>query len=114
MNRRYFWIICEKVASKHGERHPELFKIFELFAAVKEEMGMHMQKEELVLFPRVSRKWKDWLSMNMETLSINISYLLAPITMMEQEHDHAGALMAEIRQLTNNYTPPQMPVLLIN
>lgn len=27
--------------------------------------------------------------------------------MMEQEHDHAGELLAEIRQLSENYTPPQ-------
>ena len=25
---------------------------------------------------------------------------------MEQEHDHAGTLLNEIRILTNNYTPP--------
>jgi regulator of cell morphogenesis and NO signaling len=26
--------------------------------------------------------------------------------MMEKEHDHAGSLLAEIRQLTNDYNPP--------
>jgi regulator of cell morphogenesis and NO signaling len=26
---------------------------------------------------------------------------------MEQEHDHAGKLIDEIRILSNNYTPPQ-------
>lgn len=36
----------QKITAKHGERHPELYKIFELFAAVKEEMELHMQKEE--------------------------------------------------------------------
>lgn len=30
----------------------------------------------------------------------------SPIAMMELEHDQAGALMASIRQLTNDYTPP--------
>src|SRR5512138_1008264 len=34
-----------KVASKHGDRHPELYKIFQTFAAVKEEMEGHMKKE---------------------------------------------------------------------
>ncbi|MBK7290593.1 MAG: hemerythrin domain-containing protein [Chitinophagaceae bacterium] len=26
--------------------------------------------------------------------------------MMEQEHDHTGSMLAEIRNLTNNYNPP--------
>jgi regulator of cell morphogenesis and NO signaling len=26
--------------------------------------------------------------------------------MMEEEHDHAGAALAEIRDLTNNFNPP--------
>ena len=96
----------QKVASKHGQRHPELFKIFELVTAIKEEMELHMQKEEQVLFPRIK---------DMEIVAndpageykLSVSFLQAPITIMEQEHDHAGELMAEIRRLTNNYQPPQ-------
>jgi len=26
---------------------------------------------------------------------------------MEMEHDHAGEIMQQIKQLTNNYTPPE-------
>ena len=42
----------ERVASKHGDRHPEMRKVAEIFAAVKEEMEEHMQKEEKILFPQ--------------------------------------------------------------
>lgn len=97
---------AEKVASKHGENHPELFKIFELVAAVKEEMELHMKKEEQVLFPRI-QEIETITAQQKENPQLNISYLQAPISIMEQEHDHAGALTAEIRQLTNNYIPPQ-------
>jgi regulator of cell morphogenesis and NO signaling len=45
-----------KVSSKHGERHPELYKIFQTFSAVKEEMEGHMKKEELS-FSRI-KNWK--------------------------------------------------------
>ena len=93
-----------KVANKHGNRHPELIKIYQLFAAVKEEMENHMQKEELILFPRI-KDIEIQLSEGKEII-INSSYLLSPIRMMEQEHDHAGSMMAEIRLLTNNYNPP--------
>ncbi len=94
----------QKVASKHGDRHPEMLKVLELFAAVNEEMEQHMQKEEQVLFPRILEMEK-WVAEGME-IRINHTYLLAPINMMEQEHDHAGELLAEINKLTNNYIPP--------
>ena len=94
----------QKVASKHGDRHPEMRKVFELFMAVKEEMDLHMQKEEGVLFPRIKELEKQILSGN--KVHLNITYLKSPISLMEQEHEHAGSAMAEIRQLTGNYKLP--------
>lgn len=94
----------EKVAFKHGDRHPEMIRILELFATVKEEMGQHMQKEEQILFPRI-KEVEQQLGEGSEMI-INNSFLLSPISMMEQEHDHAGSLLSEIRKLTNDYTPP--------
>lgn len=94
----------EKVASKHGNGHPEMMRVLELFATVKEEMGQHMQKEEQILFPRI-KEVEQQLGEGNEII-INNTYLLSPISMMEQEHDHAGSLLSEIRQLTNDYTPP--------
>lgn len=94
----------QKVAAKHGERHPEMLKVFELFAAIKEEMEQHMQKEEFILFPRIHETER--IKKEGKEIIINSSYLLSPITIMEQEHDHAGSMMAEIKKLTNNYEPP--------
>ena len=94
----------QKVASKHGEQHPEMLKVFELFAAVKEEMELHMQKEEQILFPRIQETEK-MVNDGIE-IRINHTYLQAPINMMEQEHDHAGSILAEINKLTGNYHPP--------
>lgn len=94
----------QKVISKHGDRHPEMLKVFELFMAVKEEMEQHMQKEEVILFPRIKELEKQTAAGKQPQLSI--SYLKGPISMMENEHDHAGNALAEIRQLTSNYYPP--------
>jgi len=94
----------QKVAFKHGDHHPEMLKVLELFAAVEEEMEQHMQKEEQILFPRILEMEK-WVAEGME-IRINHTYLQAPINMMEQEHDHAGQMLAEINKLTNNYNPP--------
>jgi regulator of cell morphogenesis and NO signaling len=92
----------QRVASKHGSRHPQMVKVFELFTALKEEMEQHMQKEELILFPRI----KQFENPEHSGTKLNITYLQSPINMMEEEHEHAGNLLEEIRQLTNNYNPP--------
>ncbi len=94
----------QKIASKHGDHHPEMIVVLELFTAVKEEMEQHMQKEELVLFPRIKDIEKQ-LTEGKEII-INSTYLLSPISLMEQEHDHAGSMLAEIKNLTRDYNPP--------
>ncbi len=94
----------QKVAAKHGDRHPEMLKVFGIFMSVKEEMDRHMQAEELVLFPRI--KETEAQQSAGSQMAINNTYLLDPISIMEQEHDHAGTALAEIRQLTGNYNPP--------
>lgn len=96
----------QKVSSKHGERHPELYRIFQIFSAVKEEMEGHMKKEELILFPRIKEMQK-LIDNDNGNFQLNITYLQSPITVMEQEHDHAGGMLNEIRILSKNYTPPQ-------
>jgi len=96
----------QKVSSKHGDRHPELYKIFQTFAAVKEEMEGHMKKEELVLFPRIKELQKLADNENARR-QLSVNYLQFPITVMEQEHDHAGNLLNDIRIFSNDYTPPQ-------
>ncbi len=94
----------QKIATKHGDRHPEMFKVYEAFSTVKEEMEEHMQKEELILFPRIKAIGSQ--STEKPETDCNSCYLELPINMMEDEHENAGRLMEQIRQLTNNYTPP--------
>lgn len=94
----------QKVAAKHGGRHPELLTILQLFQALQEELDLHMQKEEKVLFPRIAEVEKSIAEKN--PLQINTSFLGAPVSVMEQEHDHAGSLLAEIRKQTSDFNPP--------
>jgi len=94
----------QKVSSKHGERHTELFRIFECFAQLKEEMEMHMRKEELILFPRIEELEAAVEQSDVCGCDTNIQ---APISVMEDEHEHAGKLMEQIRLYSNNYTPPE-------
>jgi len=96
---------AEKVTSKHSSRHPELLEIFHLIDAIKEEMEFHMHKEETILFPRIKYLEK-FAAYEHADISISSPFLQAPIAMMEQEHDHAGLLLAELRKASNNFTPP--------
>jgi regulator of cell morphogenesis and NO signaling len=89
-----------KVATKHGDRFPYMVEVYRLFAEVQEEMAQHMMKEEKILFPRI--KQLEFF----EKPQGSIDYLEAPIEVMEHEHDHAGSLMQQIRNLSNNYTAP--------
>lgn len=94
----------QRVAAKHGDRHPEMRKVFALFAQVKQELEDHMQKEELVVFPRVNDVERQLANKTFPGLTI--TYLQAPLEMMEAEHEQAGRILSEIRQLTNDYTAP--------
>lgn len=95
----------EKVASKHGERYPYMIKVYQLFGAIKEEMTAHMQKEETILFPRIKEVGQ--LATEEKKSTLSKGYINGPVNIMEMEHDHAGEMLYEIRQLTNNYTPPE-------
>jgi regulator of cell morphogenesis and NO signaling len=95
----------EKVVNKHGDRYPCMISVFQLFTAVKEEMTSHMQKEEMILFPRIKEVEKAVTENN--TANTAGGYITGPINVMETEHEHAGELLYEIRRLTNNYTAPE-------
>ncbi len=95
----------DKLCSVHGERHPELFKINELFRASAGELASHMKKEELMLFPFVKRMVKAKLD-NEAIQSPQFGTVENPIAMMMEEHDTEGERFREIAELTNNYTPP--------
>lgn len=95
----------QKVTAKHGPHHSELYRIFEIFQAVKAELEQHLLKEEQVLFPSIKmlavaeQKHKD--------VAAGFPFIKDAIGVMEHEHDAAGSGMSEIRNLTNNYTAPQ-------
>jgi regulator of cell morphogenesis and NO signaling len=94
----------QRVASKHGSRHPEMAEVLGLFMALKEEMEYHMEKEELTLFPRI-KELERQINAGAD-LNFSINYVQAPVQVMEQEHDHAGGILAEIRELTRQYNLP--------
>lgn len=94
----------DKLCKVHGERHPELFKINELFSAVVEELTKHLRKEEMVLFPYIRKMVTTYNGKILETPEFRS--VKNPINMMMDEHDTEGERFRKIGELTSNYTPP--------
>lgn len=96
----------DKLRRVHGERHPELFKVYELFTETAGALSRHMKKEELVLFPYIRKMFKAKLNDNTVEAS-HFGRVENPITVMKHEHDEEGERFREIARTTDNYTPPQ-------
>lgn len=95
----------EKLCKVHGESHPELFEITELFKGCAQELGSHMQKEEQILFPFIKQMVNSNIS-NQPLGQPGFGSVSNPIAMMKAEHEHEGERLERISALTNTYTPP--------
>jgi len=94
----------QKLCEVHGESHPELFEVAKLFGVGADNLTMHMQKEEIILFPHianlVSRK-------NGEDSNSELACgVLEPINQMISEHEIEGERFEKISTITQSYTPP--------
>lgn len=89
--------MASKVAAVHGAKAPHVLRLQAVVTELAEDLRAHMQKEELVLFPAIRAIARG------DDAPIP---LLTPIAVMEREHDDAGAMLSELRTLTNDYTPP--------
>ncbi|MDT8394011.1 MAG: iron-sulfur cluster repair di-iron protein [Bacteroidales bacterium] len=90
----------QKIASVHGDSHPELHEVQELFEGINKELSQHMQKEEEVLFPAIKQALK-------ETDENVYQIIRSEISRMSDEHEFAGTSMDKIRSLTRNYSVPE-------
>jgi regulator of cell morphogenesis and NO signaling len=89
----------QKVAYRHGETQTELVKIYNLFLELSKELMDHTSDEENRVFPAII----DFIG------GSNKREELLPEFMNElvDEHTVAGDIMMHIRNLSNNFTPPE-------
>lgn len=99
-------MLAQKVVSRHGDTRPELEQIQRLIDEVGEELLQHMNKEELVLFPYVTK-----LERNLDTCGPRplgcFGAVRNPIRVMMAEHDAAGDALSRMRALSGGFTPPE-------
>ena len=97
--------LLDKVVAKHGGSHRELSEIRATFIEVAEEMILHMQKEEQILFPYIEALEQAAGG----TGSVEPPFFQTvqnPIRMMTKEHDDVGALVRQIRRVSGEYQAP--------
>jgi regulator of cell morphogenesis and NO signaling len=88
-----------KIADVHGDRHPELKQVADIFLQVNNELLQHLRNEEEVLFPAVKRLLKGSDSMQEAVIE-------KEIRRMSGEHELAGGAMDRINDITLNYYVP--------
>lgn len=85
--------MSQKVARVHAERDGErLGALAKTITELKEEIFVHLDKEEQVLFPLIRAG--------------NGGMAQMPVNRMQRDHDDHGSLLLRIRKLTNQFKVP--------
>ncbi len=95
-----------KVQHAHGAQHGDMLeKLRSKYSSIRSELEPHLMKEEEILFPSIKAIDAFMLGTG-ERPVIHCGSVAHPINQMGHEHDAAGAALADMRTLTNNYALP--------
>lgn len=84
--------LAKRVESVHGDRADCPDGLAKLLKELMDELELHMQKEECVLFPMIGA---------------GDSHAWMPMQIMEQEHDEHGHRLERLLAITNRGQPPE-------
>lgn len=98
--------LAEKVLSVHGDRRPELADVLALVRALNTDMLPHMLKEEQILFPYVGQLAEVEDGRGIAPTPF-FGTVKNPVRMMMLEHDRVAELLAHIRAVSDDFTPPE-------
>ena len=93
--------LAQKVATVHGERHPELAEVYSDVRELADDLLPHMQKEEQVLFPMIVS-----LAETGSLPPAGPPHLDMPISVMVLEHDACGELLRKMRSDSRDFAVP--------
>lgn len=99
-------LLAGKVASTHGQRHPELIEVAHLTENLFDELEVHMRKEEDVLFPTILAL----VSHQENGTSLprtRFDSIAQPIAVMERDHTRTGGVLFDLQRLTGDFIPPE-------
>jgi regulator of cell morphogenesis and NO signaling len=96
----------DKVYRVYNQRYgPTLIGLPEVFAELREELEMHIRKEEMVLFPAIAACEQAFAS-GQPLPPTRFGTVANPIQMMELEHESAGRALARIHEITRDFEVP--------
>lgn len=98
--------LMAKVVMRHGDTHPELSQLQEVFTSLNASLTPHMQKEENVLFPFIL-ELDNAAKNDLPAPFPHFGTVKNPIRMMMMEHDTDGDRLRKMREITNDYTLPE-------
>lgn len=93
--------LADKVTGVHGDRHPELARVRELYLAAEADLDPHLTLEERTVFPAITKLERTGAAVT--TARGPLEELVAQLV---AEHDVVGDLFKEIRALTEGYRTP--------
>ncbi len=96
----------EKIAGKHGENHPALVRLKQVFGGLKTELESHCRKEEMVLFPSIA-EMENARRLGRAPARLPFTSVASPIRVMMHDHDGAGDALREMRRLSEDYAVPE-------
>jgi regulator of cell morphogenesis and NO signaling len=98
--------LIDRIAERHGAKHPELKAVQDCFLALSAELVPHLLKEEQILFPYI----RDSESYSRGELPSPphacFGTIENPLRQMTLEHETAGDLLKRLRRLTADFTVP--------
>ena len=101
----------EEICQVHGEQHPELFEIKELFIGFVRDFTVHIQKEEIMLFPFI-HGLESAKNENSPLPKSPFRSISDPIVMMIEEHQNEDQRFNKISELSKIIIFLKMPVQL--
>jgi len=99
-------LLAREVVDLCGSTETELPVIVLTLERLDEDLNRHLAKEEMVLFPNIA-DLEQRLSIGIMPAHVCFEIIANPIARTMQEHDVAGSLIAEIRQLNHEFTAPK-------
>jgi regulator of cell morphogenesis and NO signaling len=97
--------LMEKVCTRHGEHHPELFRLRTIFLALADSLIPHMRKEEVILFPYIQMLDSSQANGGSATPP-HFGTVQNPIRLMMSDHEEDGERLRVMREITGDYTLP--------
>lgn len=97
--------LMSKVAQVHGQEHTHLLEMHKQLNLLATDISQHLLKEENILFPimleieRCQQPGQHYEGAHCGTVN-------NPMRQMEHEHDEAGTILKNLKELSNDYTLP--------